>query len=115
MQNETTTNAANAVSQDEANKMLETRMKRCTKCGELLPITEFYRNVRMRDGYLTQCKKCHKKSVHDSYVRMRQKNVNKPLLLVCPELAKFTPRQLIIELRNRGYKGTLTYTNEIKL
>lgn len=32
-----------------------------------------------------------------------------------PALAEFTPRQLIDELRKRGYTGELKYTQTIKL
>lgn len=32
-----------------------------------------------------------------------------------PELAKFTPRQLMDELKARGYSGELQYTQKIKL
>lgn len=34
-------------------------MKRCSKCHELKPETEFYKDKRTRDGLKCQCKKCH--------------------------------------------------------
>lgn len=32
--------------------------KKCSKCGEWKPVKLFYATVRMRDGYLSQCKAC---------------------------------------------------------
>ncbi len=34
-------------------------MKRCSKCHELKPETEFYKDKRTKDGLKCQCKKCH--------------------------------------------------------
>lgn len=36
-------------------------------------------------------------------------------VFVNPDLAKFTPRQLIEELRGRGYTGELKYVQVIKI
>jgi hypothetical protein len=36
-------------------------MKKCTKCGEIKPITEFYKNPGNLDGYHGWCKECHRK------------------------------------------------------
>jgi len=35
-----------------------TMLKHCTKCGELLPITDFYRDRSTRDGLTCWCKWC---------------------------------------------------------
>ena len=32
--------------------------KRCTKCGEVKPISEFYRRAASKDGFQTYCKSC---------------------------------------------------------
>ena len=66
--------------------------KVCNVCGNTLPITAFNKHERSKDGYLKTCKDCLKK-VGDGN----------------PELAKFTPRELINELRIRGYKGKLEF------
>lgn len=70
---------------------METKI--CAKCGKELPLTAFLKHGHTKDGYRKVCKACESGS--ESYN---------------PELAKFTPRQLIEELKARGYRGRLTYT-----
>lgn len=33
--------------------------KKCPSCGEVKPITEFYRDKKAKDGKTPHCKKCH--------------------------------------------------------
>jgi hypothetical protein len=35
--------------------------KRCSKCGEELPLTAFYKHSQSKDGFCTYCKKCKDK------------------------------------------------------
>ncbi len=39
---------------------MKTTTRRCYKCKNHLPISEFYTNKSRRGGYASACKKCHK-------------------------------------------------------
>lgn len=41
--------------------------KKCFRCGEKKPLTEFYKHKGMRDGRLNKCKDCNKADVQLNY------------------------------------------------
>ena len=47
--------------------------KKCTRCGELLPLSMFNKNKSTKDGHLTICKMCMKKIRHDQYEKNKDK------------------------------------------
>lgn len=88
---------------------METKI--CRICGEEKPITDFPTNKQYKNGYDTRCRCCKNDYVREGYharKRISKGGGN-------PNLANFTPRELIEELRARGYKGTLEYTKTITL
>lgn len=87
--------------------------KVCNKCGKTLPLTEFHRNVLSRDGRQAVCKKCRSE---ERFKRLSESGYNNALRGSADSpLANFTPRELINELKARGYRGTLEYTQICKL
>ena len=40
-------------------------MKRCSRCWETKPESEYYRSQRASDGLYSHCKKCHNKDIAD--------------------------------------------------
>ena len=47
-------------------------MKRCKKCGETKPLTEFHQATGMRDGYRSECKECSRAIRRAWYVANRE-------------------------------------------
>ena len=47
-------------------------MKKCFKCGEIKPLTEFYSHERAKDGHLNKCKSCTRKDVKERQNRLKQ-------------------------------------------
>ena len=94
--------------------------KECKTCHAIKPINEFHKHPQYADGHDSTCGAC--RSEQRKKRRQKQKNeqpANRPPKIhpvySNPELAKFTPRQLIEELKARGYSGELHITQKIKL
>lgn len=80
----------------------------CKVCGHDKPEEMFYK-TRAGKCY-PYCKECFNEKV-----RQRRKLRQKEKMQQANELSKYTPRELIEELKRRGYKGKLTYEYEITL
>lgn len=97
------------------------KSKKCTKCGKVLPLSEFNKNKRTSDGYQCQCRACaakYNKSYYEKKLGIATKpqpaaNASHSVPTLNPKLADFHPRELIEELRARNYKGKLYITREI--
>lgn len=92
-----------------------TQTKTCPKCGRTLTAEHFYVSNRSNDGLQCYCKDCTRQTNAQCYRRSKQANTPQIVKSCTHALAEFTPRQLIEELRARGYKGELQYVNIIKL
>ena len=83
--------------------------KVCTKCGTEKPISDYHKSTRSKDGHLSVCKECTNKKQREYLCRNLKK------VYTNPELARFQPRELMNELRARGYSGELTFTQRITI
>ena len=100
--------------------------KKCPKCGRELPTTAFYTNIRNKDGLQDKSKDCqrewnreyHKRKkeekrlaslnvedkVETKKVIVDEKECTMAKVYTNPELAKFTPREMMAELKARGFR-----------
>ena len=86
--------------------MSEIDTKKCCKCGEVKPTTEFYKNIKSADGYDTYCKECRRSLGREFYAKkISQKRIGE----TNNALSKYTPRDLLTELKRRGYKWEKMY------
>ena len=106
--------------------MEEIKTKVCPKCGQELPISEFTRKTSSKDGLQCYCKKCNSKATTE-YARKRKEKEKarkiederiefekKYKIYTNREVAKFQPRELMLELKARGYEGELVF-REVKV
>lgn len=88
--------------------------KTCKQCGRELPINSFAKHHISTDGHMSICQSCREEARKQSPLGGAKLTV-KPISGGNPDLASFTPRELIEELKARGYKGKLTIKREIVL
>lgn len=88
---------------------METKV--CKKCGETLPLSMF---VKRGYGYETYCRNCsHERALKRKQKKQDAKEVEiKKQVLDAQKmrLEQFDSRDLLLELKRRGYKGHFTYT-----
>lgn len=65
-------------------------MQKCITCGVLIPLTEFYKSKKLKDGYRNECIDCWKKNSKKWYRNnsKRAKEVNKKWQKENPEWQK---------------------------
>lgn len=89
-----------------------TMYKKCNHCGRELPLDNFYKSTKTSDGLQGTCKECHKEASRKSYAKRKTENstVDKVVsecglykVYAHPELASFSTRKLLEELKARGY------------
>lgn len=85
----------------EAHPSVTGAMKRCSRCGRLLPASQFWRDKSHSDGLASQCVECQ---YEKKQTRTRHRAINS-ILSEIPDEA------LIAELKRRGYSGTLKYVS----
>ena len=99
---------------------METKV--CKKCGKELPVENFSLNRRSPDGRHSECKECKRLYMKEYWLRKKSKKKEaerlefekKHKVYTNRDLAMFTPRELMLELKARGYEGELVF-REVKV
>lgn len=84
------------------------KTKKCARCGQELPVTEFYKKSNASDGLQAWCKKCQCETA-------KLNSKHKSGGACSEELKMYTARQLMEELAKRGYRGELEYVKKINI
>lgn len=100
---------------------MEESFKKCACCGQQLPLSSFNKSKQSQDGHYTYCRECVSKKNKERYEnKKKKKNSSNPIefhkpVVLNTELSRFQPRELINELRRRGYRGELKFTQVVSL
>lgn len=94
-----------------------TATKKCRHCGKVLPITEFYRKSKSKDGLQCVCKECHKAEVAECAAKRKaQTTLPEQHIAPHPIFSKMQPREVIAEVRERiNYLRTIGWEGQLKM
>ena len=90
---------------------MEQILKKCRCCGRELQMSNFKKG---RWGYVSVCNQCdkqhraEKRQVRIDEQKQKVEDMRAETRQLC--LADFEPRELMAELKRRGYEGKLVYT-----
>ena len=90
---------------------MEQILKKCKCCGRELPIYDF--KASRWGGRVSVCTECATNNLRENKKKRldEQKQIVEDIKAENRQLclADFSPRELMTELKRRGYEGTLTY------
>lgn len=87
--------------------------KKCKSCGRVLPVSEFAKHWKSSDGYRNVCNNCNGTREKRMACSVVETVVKRSVEGGVPALKGINAKDLIEELRYRGYKGKLVYTREV--
>lgn len=103
------------------SETMKVETKRCGKCGKVLPVSDFNKNKKAKDGLQSHCRECHKEVMREYHIKCTERELgislqdknsikvasvpqNLTKVYAHADLSRFTPRQLMEELKARGFK-----------
>ena len=92
---------------------MEAETKKCKVWGRVLPVSEFGKHGKSKDGYRSVCRSCDGGHEKKSACAVIGTVIKRSIEGGVPALKGINAKDLIEELRYRGYKGKLVYTREV--
>ena len=94
---------------------MEAETKKCKMCGRVLPVSEFGKHWKSKDGYSNVCNACKGKRKEKAMACATVTTVVKRSMEGGIKALKgIAAKDLIEELRFRGYKGKLIFTTHLR-
>lgn len=75
--------------------------KKCTKCGLIKPLSEFYKTNATKDGYTYNCKECCKDRQRKRLLKIKAKEKHKK----CPICGQFKPVSDFFKPKNNTHRS----------
>lgn len=101
----------------ETNNEMTTKV--CVKCGRELPVSSFNKHSHAKDGLQPYCRECSKAATMKTYYARKNGETKSSRAVFVPssakrvwykeELAGISNKDLIEELKARGFRGKLEY------
>lgn len=93
-------------------EIVEEPAKVCSKCGEVKPITDFYKDKKASDGHQSWCKRCvsidNAQRARKAKAEKRTAKAEQTQMVVVRET--LTDKQMVDLLREHGWTVTCTRT-----
>lgn len=84
----------------------EIKYRKCRRCGQILPITDFRKNESCRGGYEPTCKACKKMSANTKPKKYSSMDI---------DLSSISDDTLVCEIRRRGFTGELRFSKLVTI
>jgi hypothetical protein len=85
--------------------------KLCIKCQQWLPLSNFYREARVKSGVTARCKVCMKSDALDSYQTHKEQILQKHKVAYCPVKERAKKLRLAYGLSFDDYETMLATQN----
>lgn len=94
-----------------------TATKRCPRCGEVKPLSEFYKSAMRKDGHTAYCRVCQR-AINAEYSTKKKPKITPPQSVTAephPIFSKMQPREIQSEIRERvNYLRSTGWECEVK-